>query len=87
MIHSSNSININIPLEDVLHRIEQADHQEAEALIHAFRRRFSSIHPGWELLLFTLQTGNESECPRQIKEIIDFLSAHYLKEPGAQRLT
>jgi len=84
MIHSSNSINIC--LEDVLHHIEQANHQEVETLIHALRRRFSSIHPGWELLLFTLQTGNEAECPRQIKEIIDFLSVHYLKEPGAQNL-
>lgn len=72
--------NNSISFVDVLHHIEQADHQEVEELIHALRRRFSQIHPGWELLLFTLQTGNEAECARQVKSLIDFLSTHYLKD-------
>ena len=63
---------MNIPLEDVLSRIEQADHQEVEELIHALRRRFSTIHPGWEIWLYILQTGNEAECVRQVKALIDF---------------
>ena len=80
MIQFSNSNNTHIPLEDVLSRIAQADHQEVEELIHAIRQRFSRLHPGWELLLYTLQTGNETERNRQVKSLIDFLTVHYLKD-------
>ena len=80
MIQFSNSINTNIPLEDVLSRIEQANHQEVEKLIHAVRHRYSSIHPGWEIWFHILQTGNEAECTRQVQELIEFLYAHYLKD-------
>ena len=77
----TNHFDDTISLADVLHHIEQADRQEVEELIHALRRRFSQIHPDWELLLFTLQTGNEPECTRQVKALMDFLSLHYLKKP------
>lgn len=76
----TNHSNNNISFADVLHRIEQADHQEVEELIHALRRRFSTIHPGWELWLYTLQTGNEAECIRQVKALSGFLSAHFLND-------
>ena len=69
-----------IPYADVLSRIEQADHQEVEELIHALCRRFHQIHPDWELMLYTLQTGNEAARAQQVKLLIDFLSVHYLSD-------
>ena len=80
MIPFPNSNHMNIPLEDVLSRIEQADHQEVEELIHALRNRFHEIHPDWEFFPYILQTGNKDSRTQQVKLLIDFLSVHYLKD-------
>ena len=70
----------NISHADVLSRIEQADHQEVEELIHAPRNRFHEIHPDWELLPFILQAENKEVRTQQIKLLIEFLTVHYLNE-------
>ena len=70
----------NISHADVLSRIEQADHQEVEELIHALRNRFLEIHPDWELLPFILQAENKEVRTQQIKLLIKFLTVHYLNE-------
>ena len=75
-----NQSKSNISHADVLSRIEQADHQEVEELIHALRNRFHEIHPDWELLPFILQAENKEARTQQVKLLIEFLTVHYLKE-------
>ncbi len=69
-----------IPLEDVLHRIEYADHEEIDAMIHAVQRRYKRLFPDWEVTFLSMPLGNEREKRAAARELIRFFQKNYLEE-------
>lgn len=69
-----------IPLEDVLRRIEYANGGEIDEMLLAVQNRYSRLFPDWEVWLLSIHSGNESECCRQVENLIEHLNRVYLKK-------
>lgn len=80
MIEFPNCNDLNIPLEDVLYRIEYADHFEINEMIYAVQRRYSRIFPDWEVWFLSIHAGNKKECKAQVERVIETLKRMYLDE-------
>lgn len=69
-----------IPLEDVLYRIEYADHEEIDAMIDAVQRRYSRLFPDWEVSFLSMPTGSREAQIEQGKLLIEFIQKNYLSD-------
>lgn len=78
MIQFPYNNDLNIPLEDVLYRIEYADHMEIDEMINAVQRRYSRIFPDWEVWFLSIHSGSETECRQQVAHTIELLKKMYL---------
>ena len=80
MIRFPGKNDLNIPLEDVLYRIEHADHMEIDKMLQALRLRYSHVFPDWELMILSVKVGDEKERRESVRQMVDFLQKHYLRE-------
>lgn len=68
-----------ITLQEVVERIEHADHMEIDAMIDAVRRRYSRVFPDWDVMFMSVHSGNEAEAKQQVEWLIQTLRKQYLE--------
>lgn len=73
------SNNREISLDDVLYRIEYADHDEIDAMIDAVQRCYSRLFPDWEVAFLSIHAGDQAECTQQVEQVIQMLKKLYLE--------
>ena len=78
MIQFPGSNDLNIPVEDILYRIEFADPPEIDAMIQTIRSRYSRLHPDWEVLFISIHTKPEAERRQDVESLIQMLRKAYL---------
>lgn len=66
-----------ISLEELIDRIEAADHDEIDAIIDALQSRYKRLFPDWEVAFLSVPGNNRRE---QARLLIEFIQKHYLDE-------
>lgn len=68
-----------ISLEELLLRIEYADHHEIDEIINALQRRYRRLFPDWDVMFLSVHSGNKKECAQQVELLIQSLKKQYLE--------
>ena len=64
-----------ISLEELISRIEVADHQEMDAILDALQSRYKHLFPDWEVAFLSVPRENRRE---QARFLMEFIQKHYL---------
>ena len=67
-----------ISLEELLLRIEYAEHEEIDPIIDALQRRYSRLFPDWEVVFLSMPTGDPEKRRKQAQLTIEFIQNHWL---------
>ena len=63
-----------ISLEELISRIEVADHEEMDAIIDALQSRYKRLIPDWEVAFLSVPRENRRE---QARFLMEFIQKHY----------
>jgi len=69
-----------ISLEELIHRIEYAEHEEIDPIINALQRRYRRLFPDWDVVFLSTPTGSPEAMREQANLMIEFIRKHYLEE-------
>lgn len=69
-----------ITLDELIDRIEYADHDEIDPIIDALQRRYTRLFPDWDVVFLSAPTGSEEALKQQGQLMIDFIEKHWLKK-------
>ena len=69
-----------ISLDELILRIEYAEHEEIDPIIDALQRRYERLFPDWEVVFLSVPTGSEEAQRAQGKQLIAFIQNKWLKE-------
>lgn len=64
-----------ISLEELISRIEVADHEEMDAILDALQSRYKHLFPDWEVTFLSVPRENRRE---QARFLMEFIQKHYL---------
>ena len=67
-----------ISLDELLLRIEYADHKEIDAIIDALQSRYRRLFPDWEVAFLSVPTGNPENQRKQARLLIEFIQSNWL---------
>jgi hypothetical protein len=68
-----------ISLDELLLRIEYAEHEEIDPIIDALQRRYQRLFPDWEVAFLSMPTGNAENRQKQARLMIEFIEKNWLK--------
>lgn len=68
-----------ITLDELLLRIEYAEHEEIDPIIDALQRRYRRLFPDWEAAFLSVPTGNPENQRKQAQLMIKFIENNWLK--------
>ena len=69
-----------IPLDELIQRIEYAEHEEIDPIIDALQRRYMRLFPDWEVAFLSVPTGSAEAKQAQGKLLIEFIQNKWLTE-------
>ena len=69
-----------ISLDELLLRIEYAEHEEIDPIIDALQRRYIRLFPDWEVAFLSVPTGSEEAMKAQGQLLIEFIEKRWLKK-------
>ena len=64
----------NIPLTDLVSRIQHADDTEISTIIEAVVERYALVYPGWEVMFCSLPKNDPKERNVYVQRIIAYLN-------------
>ena len=68
-----------ISLDELLLRIEYAEHEEIDPIIDALRQRYRRLFPDWEVAFLSVPAGNAENRQKQARLLIEFIEKNWLK--------
>ena len=69
-----------ISLDELILRIEYAEHEEIDPIIDALQRRYTRLFPDWEVAFLSVPTGSEEAMKAQGQLLIEFIEKQWLKK-------
>ena len=68
-----------ISLDELLLRIEHAEHEEIDPIIDVLQRRYRRLFPDWEVAFLSVPAGNGENRRKQARLMIEFIEENWLK--------